>query len=706
MAVPIIDKDTTENIGDKASKTLRSTVSERGARRMMSMLVETYAEKDRSVVREYIANAVDATVTAGNDTPVEVTSPTCITPNIVITDKGTGMSFDDLATNFLSFAESTKENSNDTIGNLGIGAKSALMICDSFVVDTVKNGLRNVVRVSKSLDHEVLVENAASESPNGTSVIIPVDYTSVDWSSTIRQVVMFHKQGVVSVDGKEVPSIHDGISWIGPVRIKPLAEKTMRRVIVVSGGTMFDVPESLRSKIVNHAAAKNTDLTIELPVGSFEYTPSREHVISSEITEKAVFAALDEFNSAYEKLAAKLRNLAHRNPREAVIKRSAIVGSAMSSNILDLEKNVTFEDVEVLKMKNEATRSRGSVWCVMDEKHTCILNMFESAIVERAVVVTDVPHGVKLPSIGRYMDTLPNKVYMVVLRGDAKELVFKTKNKLTMKGQLSRLSSVTKDAEYRLKLGKSGVSTITYTDLKNELKTLAALAKENKTARPEITYRVVTVENGKDCDGYGRPLTLTQVNEFLSKNSRRVALMVEENCFSARKLLQDTSTEGAVIVLNKRLPGPVSQRIPSVKFAHIYAAEMTSLRLQSFSREDIVAAIVANPQSFSTTPMMFRFAHSASSHADIEDYREVIHPIVYEMARVWESAAKADADDDHPVHAIRAIIGTSTVREHRVVNDMENKFRQAYPLAGRWTSHDIDEHIVDYILRVPPVLKY
>ncbi|TXH08356.1 MAG: hypothetical protein E6R04_10950 [Spirochaetes bacterium] len=705
MAVPIIDKDTTENIGDKASKTLRSTVSERGARRMMSMLVETYAEKDRSVVREYIANAVDATVTAGNDAPVEVTSPTCITPNIVVTDKGTGMSFNDLATNFLSFAESTKENSNDTIGNLGIGAKSALMICDSFVVDTVKNGLRNVVRVSKSLDHEVLVENAASESPNGTSVIIPVDYSSVDWSSTIRQVVMFHKQGAVSVDGKEVPSIHDGISWIGPVRIKPLSEKTLRRVIVVSGGTMFDVPESLRSKIVNRAAAKNTDLIIELPVGSFEYTPSREHVISSEITEKAVFAALDEFNSEYETLAAKLRKLAHRNPREAVLKRSIIVGGGMSGHILDLKKDVTFEGVEVLKMKNEATRSRGSVWYVMEGNNACTLNMFESAIIERAVVITDVPHGVKMPSIGRYMDTVPNKVYAVVLRGDTKELVFRTKNGFT-RNVVSTGNSPTKDAEYRLKLGKSGVPTITYTDLKNELKTLAALAKENKTARPEITYRVVTVENGKDCDGYGRQLTLTQVNEFLSKNSRRVALMVEENYFSARKLLQDTSTEGAVIVLNKRLPGPVSQRIPSVKFAHIYAAEMISLRLQSFSREDIVAAIVSNPQSFSTTPMMFRFAHSASSHADIEDYREVIHPIVYEMARVWESAAKADANDDHPVHAIRTIIGTSTVREHRVVNDMENKFRQAYPLAGRWTSHDIDEHIVDYILRVPPVLKY
>lgn len=700
MAIPIVDKDTTEYIEGGETRTIRSTVSEKGARRMMTMLVETYSETNLSVVREYIANAVDATVTAGSNVPVEVTVPTVLTPNIVVTDRGTGMSLDDLSTAFLSFAESTKENSNDVIGNLGIGAKSALMICDSFVVDTIKNGLRNVVRVSKSLDHEVLVENIASDSPNGTTVIIPVDYDAAQWSALIRKVAQFHRQGIVHVDGEEVESIHDAVSWIGPVRLKPVdIDAQWEKTLIVSGGTMFEVPSSLDAKIRNYVELRRAHMTIHLPVGAFEYTPSREHVIPSEVTEKAVFTALDEFNKEYVKLSNKLNTMAKRNPAKAIRERAMIVGESTSASILELKTSVSMGgDTTLLKKTRHSTRSRGSVWQVWEHNESLNtrtpLGAFHN-VLNRTVVVTDVPVDAALPSVGRYMDTMPDKSGLIVMREGETHLsfpLFPDKN------------STVSNGEFTVSPKKEGITTVTFKELKAELKRLNAKAKSRRGKAPELTYHVLLVDDPAKADkNFGNQLTLTQVAEFLATDSRRVALMVEENTYSARQALAQSPAGGAVIVLNKRLPSPVQKRIPSVQFAYDYIKEITAERLKGSDDKDIIAATVLNSIGLKDS---FTMAHSVFNKSK-EDAVDHIHPVIAEMAEVWERAIAAKHDSSHKVNSIKSVIASGSSPKSDIPHNMERSLHNAYPLLrGLWGIGKADyDHIIEYMLRVPPVLN-
>lgn len=119
MAIQSLTTTNTDVITDGGSlRTMRSKVSENGAARIASMVVNMYADPVSAVTREYIANAVDATIAAGSTKPVEVTVPTLMSPVLVVKDYGTGMDATALENAFLAFAESTKGDTNDQVGGL------------------------------------------------------------------------------------------------------------------------------------------------------------------------------------------------------------------------------------------------------------------------------------------------------------------------------------------------------------------------------------------------------------------------------------------------------------------------------------------------------------------------------------------------------------------------------------------------------------
>ena len=186
-----------------SAPTMASRVDPEGARRMMDILINLYADRRLAVVREYVSNAVDATRVAGSTAPVQVTSPTELEPNLIVTDAGIGMSAAEVEATFLAFAASTKRDSNDQIGGLGVGAKSALTVAESFLVDTIKGGRRTLVRAARDLTHQVLLADAPSDLPNGTTITVAVEVTGqIDkWNTVIREVASAHPEGTVLVDG-------------------------------------------------------------------------------------------------------------------------------------------------------------------------------------------------------------------------------------------------------------------------------------------------------------------------------------------------------------------------------------------------------------------------------------------------------------------------------------------------------------------------
>lgn len=117
-----------------------------------------YSDKIEAVVRELSCNAYDSHVdrnklidagkatkhTAPRDKNLRICFPTTFDPFFSVRDFGIGLTPEDVENIYTVYFESTKQDSNDYIGALGLGSKSPFSYSDSFNVIATKNGHRVV----------------------------------------------------------------------------------------------------------------------------------------------------------------------------------------------------------------------------------------------------------------------------------------------------------------------------------------------------------------------------------------------------------------------------------------------------------------------------------------------------------------------------------------------------------------------------------
>lgn len=104
-----------------------------------------YANKIKAIIRELSCNAYDSHVEAGRaDCPFDVHLPNALEPWFAIRDYGTGLDHAQVTQIYTTYFESTKTNSDDYVGQLGLGSKSPFSYTDNFSITAVKNGRRGV----------------------------------------------------------------------------------------------------------------------------------------------------------------------------------------------------------------------------------------------------------------------------------------------------------------------------------------------------------------------------------------------------------------------------------------------------------------------------------------------------------------------------------------------------------------------------------
>lgn len=136
-----------------------------------------YKDKIKAIIRELSCNAFDAHVAAGNaNTPFDVHLPTMLEPHFSIRDYGTGLSKIDCQTILPRFFESTKTDSNDFIGVMGLGSKSPFCYVDSYTITSYFNGRKYVfnslLAEDGAPDLELMDEQDTTE-PNGLEISLP-----------------------------------------------------------------------------------------------------------------------------------------------------------------------------------------------------------------------------------------------------------------------------------------------------------------------------------------------------------------------------------------------------------------------------------------------------------------------------------------------------------------------------------------------------
>ena len=133
----ILEKQTEAHIlqEGETQETVKMSLDLDSAQVLMQMLSKNlYSDPIGSTIRECASNALDSHRRAGVDKPIIV----ALQPNkdgsfeFSVEDFGTGLNDDDVRNIISKYGKSTKRNSANELGMMGLGFKAPLAYCSSF----------------------------------------------------------------------------------------------------------------------------------------------------------------------------------------------------------------------------------------------------------------------------------------------------------------------------------------------------------------------------------------------------------------------------------------------------------------------------------------------------------------------------------------------------------------------------------------------
>jgi hypothetical protein len=284
------------------------TIDESALSHIMQVLTDLYADPELAVIREYSTNALDAHVEAGESRPIEVTLPAPLSPFFKVRDYGIGLSVDDIRDIYSRYGTSTKRQSDDVVGMLGLGCKSALTYCDQFTLTGIKDGRRVQVSISRDEDGSgsmTIVSEAATKEPNGVEVIVPAKRVN-GFEEKAQEFFSVWTPGTVLVNGKH-PERIDG-TWVTD---KLLLTNAVTRDHVVMGNVPYPVGEdepplfdlsgnANRAARMSYGYRSSRWHTVAfVDIGEVHFTPSREALQMTKTTKERLASIRTELMLEY-----------------------------------------------------------------------------------------------------------------------------------------------------------------------------------------------------------------------------------------------------------------------------------------------------------------------------------------------------------------------------------------------------------------------
>lgn len=253
--------------------------SAKGFRALMSGL---YSDPIQSLIREISTNAYDAHVEAGiPHRPFLVHLPTQTDRRFRVRDYGRSIKHDAMRRIYTSVLSSTKDEDNTQVGAWGLGSKSPLAYVDSFIVTTYSGTETRSYLVATGTDGSpqlVCYDPEPSTEESGVEVIIDVSPKDV---STFAMKASFVYRGFPVVpEGITIPARKTGESFVsGRSRIERSdTYYNEKRLNILQGCVLYPVDLN-KVRSVTPLPEWMGELTVEVPIGSVDITPSRENII-------------------------------------------------------------------------------------------------------------------------------------------------------------------------------------------------------------------------------------------------------------------------------------------------------------------------------------------------------------------------------------------------------------------------------------------
>lgn len=142
-----------------------------------------YSNKVRAVIRELTCNAIDSHIEAGQTRRVEIKLPQRSGDEFYIQDFGTGLSKEQCLKLYVTYGMSTKTETNDAVGFMGIGSKSFWSVTNMATIVSVKDGLKHTLVCSKDKEGNQVINcmsgnGVPTSDPNGVKISFIVNSDS------------------------------------------------------------------------------------------------------------------------------------------------------------------------------------------------------------------------------------------------------------------------------------------------------------------------------------------------------------------------------------------------------------------------------------------------------------------------------------------------------------------------------------------------
>lgn len=268
---------------------------------------QLYSDSILAVIREYTCNAVDAHVQAGKaEQPIEVTVPTKLNLEFKVRDYGDALSDEEVRDIYAFYGESTKRETNNQTGMLGIGSKSGFAYGDNFIIVSYIDGLKrtwNAFIDPSQVGQISKLSEESTDEPDGIEIVIPVREQDVDSFQHKAQNLFKHFKVKPIVKGcameeeeaeKELLFSGEDWAWRSTGRWRDFV------TVAVMGNIAYPIDrhdlnfseenEDLRNLVVD-------SLTMQFDIGDLDIAASREKLQFTDRTQAAVTSKLKKVRS-------------------------------------------------------------------------------------------------------------------------------------------------------------------------------------------------------------------------------------------------------------------------------------------------------------------------------------------------------------------------------------------------------------------------
>lgn len=303
-----------------------------------------YSDKILAIIRELSCNAKDAHKLAGKEQlPFDLHLPNELEPYFSVRDYGVGLSDVEIQGEesavlderghpmldennnpimkrkgglYQTYFMSTKSDSNDFIGTLGLGSKSPFSYSESFTIISIYDGIKRTYTAYIREDGNpsvALMTTEQTDECNGVEVSMPVkrdDFYS--FQSSARKALRYFDlkpniTGVHNFQFDEPEYILEGQGW-------KIRKNNDGNVLALMGNVAYPVDESaLPDMTDDQKAIFSSPFLINFEIGDLDVAASREHLSYDVMTianiKKKLSEIVDSFCTEVQKDFAKSKTL-------------------------------------------------------------------------------------------------------------------------------------------------------------------------------------------------------------------------------------------------------------------------------------------------------------------------------------------------------------------------------------------------------------